>query len=250
VPKRTQSIGRSYSGKFENLFHLVPEFEDFNWSTYLDRIEQVPAIYFRNVLGSAFYSGNLTDLEPYLLDAIERTLMPSSCEAFFRNNSLPFVHRDYYLSKIFQYAYDALVSGRLCFGEDAASRLTTELAKMPNESLPRLHKAFDVQHFLLWTESYEMNGSRGLADSLRLESLVVDVSPADRMAPASPSRISKHLHALKDESGLTWHSIAVESKVSQRWLFDIAAGNGNPSPETRKELSNYFSALLKRPVRL
>ena len=170
MPKRTHS--GSYSGKFENLCHLVTEFEDFNWLT-IDRAEQVPAIYFRNVLGSAFYSGKLTDLEPDLVDAIARTLMPSSCEAFFRNNSLPFTHRDYYLSKVYQYAYDALVSGRFCYGEEADRRLTTELEKIPNDFLPRLHETFDVQHFFLWTRPYDKNGGRGLLHSLRLESLLV-----------------------------------------------------------------------------
>jgi len=71
-------------------------------------------------------------------------------------------------------------------------------------------------------------------------------SPAHRATAAKVStRTGARLKKLKNESKLTWDTIARESGVSRRRLFDISAG-ATPSIETKKVIRDYFSGILKR----
>ena len=88
--------------------------------------------------------------------------------------------------------------------------------------------------------------SKGPAAKLRLAT--ASREPSAKAAPAQ-TRLAARLKKLKDESKLTWDTIAKEMHVSRRWLLDIAAGE-SPSKETRKTISDYFAGILKRPVRL
>jgi hypothetical protein len=64
----------------------------------------------------------------------------------------------------------------------------------------------------------------------------------------SQRRLGSRLKKLKAESDLTWDTIARESHVSRRWLFDIADGK-TPSKATRKTLAEYFGRTLKRRIK-
>jgi hypothetical protein len=86
--------------------------------------------------------------------------------------------------------------------------------------------------------------SQGPAAKPRLANAIRE--PSAKPAPAQ-TPLAARLKKLKDESNLTWDTIAKEAHVSRRWLLDIAAGK-SPSKETRKTISDYFAGILKRPI--
>ena len=86
--------------------------------------------------------------------------------------------------------------------------------------------------------------SQGPAAKPRLANAIREASA--KPAPAQ-TPLAARLKQLKDESNVTWDTIAKEAHVSRRWLLDIAAGK-SPSKETRKTISDYFAGILKRPI--
>src|SRR5262249_25900567 len=72
--------------------------------------------------------------------------------------------------------------------------------------------------------------------------------PAAIKENTTQRRLGLRLKKLKRESKLTWKTVAKESGVSYRWLFDISSGR-TPSAETRRTIQDYFSRILKRPIR-
>jgi hypothetical protein len=251
VPRSSRVQPDSGSGKFENLYRLLPasEFEDFNWTTFLERVEQPSGDWIERSLARVFRSGDRRELDPYLEDIIARTLAPSSCVAFFRKNpELPFTERDYYLSKIFQYVRAALVSGGFEFGADLEAPLMALLEQIPNRLLPRLSDLFSMEELFFWTRPY-VNGP-SLVNRLCAEAFLLPASPTSPERRGRVSvRVGKQLRELKIESRLPWRSIAEGSHVSLRRVYEIAAG-ARSSPETRKSLSDFLSQTLKRPINL
>ncbi len=75
-----------------------------------------------------------------------------------------------------------------------------------------------------------------------------DQVPASVAPSAAPPKAGTRLKELKNEANLTWDTIAQEAGISRRWLLEISAGAA-PGAETAKSLGDYFSLILKRPVR-
>ncbi|MBZ5672714.1 MAG: hypothetical protein LAP61_00550 [Acidobacteriia bacterium] len=90
--------------------------------------------------------------------------------------------------------------------------------------------------------------------SFRLDELIayLEAAEANRpgvlsSAPLMDPKTDGLLRSLKRESGLTWDTIANESGISVRRLYDISKG-ANISSDTRAKLSACFSRLLQRPL--
>ena len=252
MPRRSRIQTDPGSGKFENLYRLLPvsEFEDFNWTTSLDYLERPSGDWIARSLARVFKSGDRRQLEPYLEDTIARTLAPSSCDAFFRKNAeMPFTKRDYYLSKAFQFLYAALALGAFDIDQwDAGERLIAVLEEISDESLSRLHEIFSMEHFFLWTRPFNADSS-GLLASLRPGSFLEDYPPS------SPTRRAHtwdgaRLAALYEESEVPWKIIAAETSTSERRLYELAYHDKQPSEPTRKRINEGLSRILKRRIRL
>ena len=209
--------GSGAGGGFENLYRLVPLFEAHNWTTFLGRAERFDGHGLALTVGDAFKSGDLRELDPYWLDIIKSTLAPACCTAFFRTSpQLPFVERDYYLSKIFQYISAAIVYGGFELVGDWQARLTAALEQIPNETLPALHELFSIERFFFWSRPFVDDGA-DFSKSLGLLSFLDDPPPAIRKACIS-DRLGTRLKELHEESSLTWDTIAKETGISRRWL--------------------------------
>ena len=160
---------------------------------------------------------------------------------------MPFEPRDYYLSKVFQYTYTGLLRSGVEFPADPENRLTKIIERIPDEALSILHEIFRIEQFFYWISSRKTSGPR-LLDSLELHSFLSHM-PSTAKIETSPESKGAQLKALKDESKLTWDTIARETRISVRWLQDIAHDRGQPSDGYSKILSQYFSRILNKEIR-
>ncbi len=225
---------------FDNLYFLVPEFRDFNRTTFLDRVEQLTGEDIELYIGRAFRSGNPMEFDPYLIDTISRTLRPATCEAFFRTHpELIFTRRDYYLSKVFQFTYAAFRYGNLELSPGVHVRLETVLRDILDDHLPRLYEIFSIEIFFWWTREYSSN-PQALLDGLRLASLLVE---APFKVPIAP--IGSRLREVYEHAGLGWKEIETVTEISRRRLYEIAYDGAEPSAQKRPKLEKFLSGFPK-----
>ena len=188
MASHSEAPGRS---SFENLFELLQDFEDFNFSTFLDRLEQPKGEYIARVLGHAFESGDSGELDPSLIETLARSLMPSSCEAFFRKHSeFPFTHRDYYLSKVFQFNWVALIYGGFETCPELWNRLSVLVNEIPDAALTQLHVQFNIHKFFWWTRDY-VSDTAALIDDLTLEAFMDGVR-VEQNASSKPEQADSY----------------------------------------------------------
>jgi len=161
--------------RFENLFDLCSDFDDFNWTTFLGRLEQPKGEYIARILGHAFEVGDSGELDPSLIETLARTLAPSSCKAFFRAHSdYPFTDRDYYLSKVFQFTWVALTYGGFDTCPELWDRLSAVTNEIPDAELLKLHQRFSVWRLFRWTRNYVAD-TAGLIDNLELDAFLDEI---------------------------------------------------------------------------
>lgn len=92
-----------------------------------------------------------------------------------------------------------------------------------------------------------------VVDNVHLQDLAEMAKEADRKAVETAAQARRafavRLKDLKGEANLTWDTIAKESGISRRRLYEISAG-ARPGAQTVKILQDYFSRNLKRNVQL
>ena len=181
---------------FRNLYFQVSSFIDFNFSDFLDQLDEVREEYLEARIREGLRG---EDIEPYFDPIIPLTLRPESCRSFIRANpGLPITERDYYLSKLFQYV-SLLIKNKFRLGfeqlEGLRERLEEVLDQIPDELLPELHR-FDWWGFYELVEQCDPEpGVEGQTIKAILGSLstylpkVGAQSPPDRSASGAPGSI-------------------------------------------------------------
>jgi hypothetical protein len=165
---------------FLNLYFLYdPLFMDHNFSDFWNYdgggppIEREHAIRIRAYLNRSYTQdskrpGRLEGLPPDFNPIISMTLSTSCCASFIRANpALPITPRDYYLSKLFQFTYDALIE-RFAIdlsNSDLRMHLHEQFERITDEALTPdgLVRWQDV-----WWAFYADTLSNSLTDVIRL----------------------------------------------------------------------------------
>jgi len=93
---------------FRNIYFSCESFRNHNWNDFFGDLCQDEESYIEGQL-LRIYDDALWP-EPYFDRILPVTLTPESCESFLKSTSLPITARDFYLSKLFQFLYVALVA--------------------------------------------------------------------------------------------------------------------------------------------
>jgi hypothetical protein len=171
---------------FYNLYFEVSAFVEFNVSKdpYLQKI---PFDYMDKMLWEEFNCGDdESAFDPLFVRDFRTTLSPECCEMFFREQpSVPATHRDYYLSKLFQFWYMAMSQARFTWPTPGLDPLDPErilksaLDQVPDKLLPNVHTRFDIRDVVTLVKSFACDDDlSGLLDSLTVR--VLTTGPAVR----------------------------------------------------------------------
>lgn len=141
---------------FRNIYLFDQAFRDHNWNDFFDDLRQDKESYIEAELQRSY--GDAWGPDPYFERTLPVTLTRESCESFLRSTSLPISARDYYLSKLFQFLYSALLANsQLEHGEtDVRERLEQFLDGILQECTERLNE-FDWAEFYADTRNYELD---------------------------------------------------------------------------------------------
>ena len=196
---------------FRNIYLFSQAFRDHNWNDFFDDLRQDKESYIEGELQRSY--GDAGWPEPYFDRTLPVTLTRESCESFLRSTSLPITARDYYLSKLFQFLYSALLANfQLEHREtEVRERLEQFLDGIPQECTERL-KEFD------WTEFYADTLNYELDDVLRRLPLHL---PAPKRGSSSAKMTKERWVDEKWPSRLK-HARGTDSqKMAAKW-FDVS----------------------------
>ena len=203
---------------FRNIYFSCESFRNHNWNDFYGDLCQEKESYIEGELQRSHDDG--TWPEPYFDPIFPITLARESCESFLRSTSLPVTARDYYLSKLFQFLYLALVAN---FGlehneTEVRERLERFLDGIPVECTKRLAE-FD------WTEFYSDTLNYELDDVLRRLPLHLPVPKreisSERMTKARwvdenwPSRLKQARGA--DPQKVAAKRFGVSTETYKKW---------------------------------
>ena len=135
-----------------------------------------------------------------------------------------------------------------------AGRKAVEMAEQAHREAP-LRRAREQLEFEQELERLRLEAKKSVA-SVHRSTGFPESSPASPRSAAvkvaakrAKVQVGARLRKLKSESNLTWDTIARESGISGRRLYEISAG-ADPRAETTKTIRNYFSRILKRRIQL
>jgi hypothetical protein len=222
-------------------------FLDFNFCDFF--AEDAPGGQIGEV-GEAYLSSQLKgpdSPEPYFWRILPTTLSPACCDTFLRHNRLPAMPRDYYLSKLHQFIYEAFRCVYSLVEPESEIRRSVHnlLDRIPDLALPPHRNPDDLA--TLFDAAYNYADRETIEQSIAR----LDVAVTDFVRPGSVARIKtgrRGRPALPRERKEAAHRAKMEGAPIQRQAA-LLYGVQFPSPRQVKDTPSILRYYEKNILR-
>jgi DNA-binding Xre family transcriptional regulator len=204
---------------FINLYFSISALRNHNFCNLLQPLERVSEDYIVGHLKGSYRPRPHFGLEPYFDSLFEFTLSADCCASFVRANpELPITTRDYYLSKLFQFLYEALVAAYgLDYQEwEVRERVEEFLDSIPSKMLERLW-AFDFGAFHFQSARLPLEQLLGRLS----EFLPENAARTIQREKESPSEVIDRLRGVR-----TIEALAAEAEMDPKQVYKVKRGEG------------------------
>jgi DNA-binding Xre family transcriptional regulator len=212
---------------FCNLYSSSSALRNHNFCSFLQPVERVTEDYIVGHLKQSYLPRPYRGLEPYFDSLFELTLSADCCASFIRANpELPIRPRDYYLSKLFQFLYEALVAAYgLDYRETEVRDWVEEfLDSVPNETLDGLW-AFDISAFHSDSTRLPLEQLLGRLREFLPKNTAVTIEGEKE----SPAKVIDRLRGYR-----TMEALAAEAGMDIKQVYKIKRGEGVHTDTVRK----------------